>query len=185
MQDRAKLTLVPGERTLGLPAMLVLPVREPAVHLAAVPGLRRRRAAATIERDDGRADAKPFAAQAVVGFAVVGAVGEQAIREHGQRRLLQGRFELRAVVAGAAADRGGGEEVAGRVADDRELSPEGRGIALPAAQGEVARNAAAVETGGVDGGLGLLADQAAIDCGRGGAMQEDDEVPLFRSRFSA
>jgi hypothetical protein len=185
MQGRAKLTLVPGERALRLPAAFVLPVREPAVHLAAVLGLRSRRAAAAIQRDDGRADAEAFAAQAMVGFAVVGAVGEQAVREHGQRRLLQGRLELRAVVAGAAADRGGGEKVAGRVADDGELGPEGRGIALPAAQREVARDAAAVEAGGVEGGLGLRADQAAFDCGRGGPVQEDDEVPLFKSRCSA
>jgi hypothetical protein len=50
---------------------------------------------------------------------------------------------------------------------------------------EVPGRVPALQPGPVHGGGRLLADQAAVLCGRGGAEQEDDEVPLFKSRCSA
>jgi hypothetical protein len=44
---------------------------------------------------------------------------------------------------------------------------------------------AALQAGGIDGGLRLLADQAAARGARGGLEEEQDELPFFSSRCSA
>jgi hypothetical protein len=185
LQDRAESSFVTGEGTLGLPAVFVLLLWESAMHLTTVLGLWNGRAATGIDGNHGRTDAAVLAGQAVIGFAVEGPVGEEPIGNDGERRLKDGGSELRAVVTGAATHRGGGEEVTAGVADHRQFGPEAGDRLTFAAEREVARNRSTIETGGIDGRLRVFLDQAAFDCGRSGAVKEDDEVPLFKSRCSA
>jgi hypothetical protein len=50
---------------------------------------------------------------------------------------------------------------------------------------EVLRGVAALQAGGVNGRLGLGADQAALLGARGGLEEEEDDLPFFSSRLAA
>jgi hypothetical protein len=50
---------------------------------------------------------------------------------------------------------------------------------------EVLGGVTALQAGGIDGGLRLVTDQAALLGARGGLEEEQDEVPFFKSRCSA
>ena len=185
-ERRAEQALVAREGALDLPALAVLPLGEAPLHLAAVLRLRPRAApVAAVQRDHRGADAQVLARQAVVLLAVEGRVAQDPVPADDQAGLPQGRAELGRVVTGAEGDGGRGEEVAGGVAGDRELDP-GLGAELPAGPlEEIAGGVAALQPGGVDGRLGLVPDQAALPCARGGLEEEQDEVPFFSSRRSA
>jgi hypothetical protein len=73
--------------------------------------------------------------------------------------------------------------VAGGVDGGGELGVGG--VLGPTPAGEVARRVPALQPGGVDRRGRPLADQAEVERGRGGAEQEDDERPFFKSRCSA
>jgi len=185
-ERRPQAALVPGEGALRLPALPVFPLGEAPLHLPAVLGLGPLAApVAAVDRDDRGADAEVLAGEAVVLLAVEGGIPEQAIPGDDKAGLSQRGAELRGIVAGADGDGGRGEEVAGGVAGDRELDP---GLGAEPAAGaleEVARGVPALQAGGVDGGLGLRADQAALLGARGGLEEEQDELPFFSSRPAA
>jgi hypothetical protein len=75
--------------------------------------------------------------------------------------------------------------VAGGVAGDSELYPGLGAEPLAGPLEEVARGVVALQAGGIDGGLGLLLDQAALLGADGGLEEEQDELPFFRSRPAA
>jgi len=185
-QRRVQEALVPREGALRLPALPVLALGEPLLHLPAKPCLGPLPPlVAAVDRDGRRADVQVLPAEPVVLLAVERRVGEHPIPGHPQRRLEHRRPELRAVVARADRDGGGGEEVAGGVTGDRQLGPERGGLLFPGPREEVMGGVAALQAGGIDGRLGLGADQAARLGARGGLPEEGDDLPFFRSLLAA
>lgn len=193
-QRRAQEPLVPREGALRLPALpvdpaitaLPWPAAETLFHLPAVARLGPLPPlVAAVERDYGRADAQLFAAEAVVLLAVEGGVAQYPVPGHPQGRLLQGGAELRRVITGTEADGGRGEEVTLGVADGGEFGPDGGALLAAGTLEEVTRGVVALQAGGIDGGLRLVADQAALPCARGGLEEEQDELPFFNSRPAA
>lgn len=71
------------------------------------------------------------------------------------------------------------------VADDGELGPQPGAVFTAGALKEVLGGVAALQAGGVDGGLRLRADQAALLGARGGLEEEADDLPFFSSRPAA
>ncbi len=193
-QRRIQQPFVPREGALGLPALAVDPLMpaplrllaEALDHLPAVARLGPLAApVAAVERDHGGADTQALAAQPVVLLAIEGGIAQHPVPGHAQRRLPHGRAELRGVVAGADGDGGGGEEMAGRIADDSQLRP-GPARQLPAGPlEEVLGSVPALQAGGIYGGLGPLANQAAVLGARGGLEEEADDLPFFSSRPAA
>lgn len=139
--------------------------------------------AAGVDRDDRRPDAPLVPGVGVVRLAVERGVGQQPVPAHGQGRQEQDGPELGGVVGRAGGHGGPGQEVAVGVAGDGELGPGG--VLGPGPAGEVPGRVPALQPGGIDGGGRPVADQAGLGCGRGGAEEEDDELPFFSSRCFA
>src|SRR6266540_3373698 len=120
-QRRAEPSFEPREDAFGLPALAVLPTVEAADHLSPVtlPGPFAR--ASAVEGDYRRTDAQVLAGHDVVGFGVVPAVAQHAVDVQVPTRREHRRREQRRIVTGPDAGRGGGDQMGGIVADDREL----------------------------------------------------------------
>jgi hypothetical protein len=121
----------------------------------------------------------------VVGLGIERGVGQHPVPGDDQGRLGHHRGELRGVVGRAGADTRPGEEVAGGIDRDRELGPQAGGVLLAGPLEEVPGGVPALQPGAIDRGGRLVADQAAVGCGRGGAVEEDDGLPLLSSRAAA
>ena len=121
----------------------------------------------------------------MVSFTVESRIGQHAVPVHSQGRLSHDWTELRRIVGRAGSHCGPGDEVTGRIDRDCELGPEPRGVATPGSLEEVTRSMTAFEAGAVDGRGRCWADQAAVGCGRGGTVEEADDLPFFRSRLAA
>ncbi len=193
-QGRAEQTLVPRERTLCLPTLPVhAPVpttsrllAEPPHHLPPVAAPRPLPPpVATVQGDHRRADAQVLPAVTVALLAVERRVAEYPVVMDRQRSLGHDRAELGRIVGGAEADSRRGEEVAGRIASDGQLRPQPGIVLATGPLEEVAGGVPALQAGGIDGRCGLLADQTALLCARGGAMEEQDERPFFSSLLAA
>lgn len=165
-----------------LPALTVLPLGEALLHLAVVLGLRPLAAlVAAVDRDDGGANLEGLSAVAMVVLAVKGGVTQDAVPGDHHRGLAQRRAELGGIVTRTQADGGGGEELTAGVAADRELDPRLGAALLAGPLEEVARGVPALQAGGVEGGLGPRADQAALLGADGGLEEEQQERPFFSS----
>jgi hypothetical protein len=121
----------------------------------------------------------------VVLLAVEGRVGQDATPGDHQRGLVEDGGKLGGIVTGAEGEGRGGEEVARGVASDRQPGPQPGAVLTPGPFEEVARGVAALQAGGLDGGLGPLADQAALLGARAGLEEEQDELPFVNSRPAA
>ena len=122
----------------------------------------------------------------MIGLAVVAGVGQEAAQSHVADRLPHRRSKLRAVIAGAVNHNSACNQVAARVADDRQLRPAATTKPLVSlAIHEVGDDVMHLQAGGVDGALGLGGDQAALSCPLEEDMQEPVESPFFTSRLSA
>ncbi len=75
--------------------------------------------------------------------------------------------------------------MAGGVADGGQFGPGAGQLLAAGALEEVLGGVAVLQAGGVDGGLQLVTDQAALLGARGGLEEEQDEVPFSQSRCSA
>lgn len=187
-QRGAEPALQPREDTLGLPPLPIEGAWKVSLHGAPV---GRQRPApphvAAVECDDGLADAEPFATEPVVVLGVIARIAQQPVRDEPGGRLADRGRELRRVLARPTRDHGAGDQVAGRIADRRELRP----AAAPAAEegpppvDEVGAHVAGLEPGRIDGGDGSRRDQAervrAAEAGR----LEVSEGPPFSSRRAA
>lgn len=189
----AEPALVPGKGALGLPPLAEHPLVPVALgagaevpgHLGPVLAARFAIMAARVDRDYRRADAQLLPRLSVVRLGVERGVRQHPVPKDQQGRQEQDRGELRGVVGRAGGDGGTGDEVRMRVEGGGQLRP-GAGRVLGAAAGdEVSGGVAAIQAGGIDGRSGPLGDQAAVECGRDGALEEVDEDPPFKSRPSA
>ena len=192
-QRAAEPPLVPREGGLGLPPLAVHPgvpaalglLAEPPDHLPPVAGLRPLPApVAAVERDDGGPHPEVLPGVAVVLLGIERGVGQHPVPGDGQGRLVQDGGELGGIVGRAGGDGGPGEEVAAGLDGDRQLGPQPGGVLAAGPLEEVPGRVAALQPGPVHRRGRLLADQAGLGRGRGGAEQED-ELPFFSSRCSA
>jgi hypothetical protein len=93
---------------------------------------------------------------------------------------------LRVVVAGSSHHQSSGDQVSRRVADDRQLGPTMTAERLvSAALDEVGADVTGLQAGGIDGPLGLGADQAALTRTLEDRGQEAVKSPFFIRRCSA
>jgi hypothetical protein len=75
--------------------------------------------------------------------------------------------------------------VAVRITDRGKLGPQTGSVLAASTLEEIAGGLPALQAGGIDGGLGLVADQAALLGARGGLEEEQDNLPFFNSRPAA
>lgn len=177
---------MPAEHALGLDPLTVLPLREPPPHQ---PPVLRPRPLATgppaVQGDRRRPNAGLPPGHLVVVFGVVALVRQHPDPPGQANRLVDQVGEQRTLVGRAAADFGGGDEVALGVAGGRQQHEPLAAVTLGAAAVVVAGGVAALQAGGIDGEFRLGADQAA----QAGAAErpplELAEAPLLRSRCSA
>jgi hypothetical protein len=193
-QRTAKPSFVTRDCRLHLPSLTVDPtmprtlrlLAESFHHLSSIRGLRPLAAlASTVQRDHRRADFEVLAAIPVVRFAIEGGIGQHAVPGHGQRRLSHDRTQLWRIVGRTGGHRGSGDEVTGGIDRDGELGPETRSVAASGPLEEVSRGVAAFEARAVHGGRRRWADQAAVGCGRGGTVEEANDLPFLSSRWAA
>ncbi len=91
----------------------------------------------------------------MIVLAVISGVGQQAVQRRMADRLGDSLGELRGVIGRTATDHRTGHQVAGGVADERELGPAAATERPVSFAVDVIRTrVAALETGGVDGGFG-------------------------------
>jgi hypothetical protein len=173
-----------AEHTTVLRSLRLLP--KSLHHLTTVLRLRPLAALApTVQGNQRRPDLKLLAAITMMGFTVEGGIGQQAVPVHGQGRLGHDRTQLRRIVGRAGGHRSPGNEVTGGIHGDGELGPEPRGVATPGPLEKVSRGVTALQARAVDGDRRRFTDQAAFDCGRGGTMEEANNLPFFSSRWAA
>ena len=186
-QGRIEQTFMPRDRAFDLPAMSIDTFGEPAFHQTTIPALRPVTTVfARVQPDRRGANAQLLAAQDMIGFAIVPAVCQQPGQMQMPDRLTQDRSELGVVPAGTPDHRGPRDQVSLRVADDRQLGPAmTTPMAVPAAVPEVHADMVRLQTGGVDGPLWLVFDQAALSRPLEDDALEAVESPFFRRRFSA
>ena len=100
-QGRTEKTLIPGDRTLDLPAIAVDPFMESAFHLSPVFCSRPLSAStAFVQRDHRRTNSKAITAKIMVVFAIVGRIRQEAVKANVPRRQNHGLGKLWRIVAG-------------------------------------------------------------------------------------
>jgi len=186
-QRRVQPSLVPRDHALHLPAIPVDSLVESALHLATILCFGPAPCGVTpVQRNDRTAYAQLLSAQPMIGLAVVARIGREAGQAHVADRLPHRRSKLRAVIAGAGNHNSACNQVALRVADDRQLGPAAAAKPLVSlAIHEVGADVMGLQAGRVDGTLGLGGDQAALGCPLEEDMREPVESPFFISRPSA
>ena len=193
-QGRAEQTLVPREDALRLPTLPIDPsiptllrsLAESLHHLPPVTSLRPLPPLVPpVQRDHRRADTQVLPAIAVALLAVERRVGQHPVVADHQRCLGQKGAELRRIVGGTEADGSRGKKVTPGIAGHGQLGPQPGVVLAVGPFEEVAGGVPALHAGGIDGRRRLWADQTALLCARGGAMEEQDELPFFSSLLAA
>ena len=141
---------------------------------------------ASIEPDDALGDSEDFAGQVEIVLGVVAGVGQDAVERDPSMGLFDQRTEVGGIGRGAQGDPGRQEERRLKFADDDELDPAGplqppRRMAIAVILADVA----GVEAGRVDGGDGLIGNQATIAGASEAGVEEGLETPFFMRRCSA
>jgi hypothetical protein len=183
-QRRAESAFEPREDAFGLPTLAELPAMKAADHLSsiALPGPLAR--ASAVEGDYRRADAQMFPGHAVVGFRVIAAVAQQAVDVQVPACRQHRRRKERRIVTGPDARGGGGDQVGGVVADDRELGMLGMAVtavAVALAAGVMGGAQRRRQTRGIDARFGLEFDQARLISIREDRAQQAFKAPFFAS----
>lgn len=186
-QDRTEAALVGGELTFNEAALAV----EVEGETLAESSTQRRcgplsTSVASIEPDDALGDSEDFAGQVEIVLGVVAGVGQDAVERDALMGLFDQRMEVGGIGRGAQGDPGRQEERRLKFADDDELDPAGplqppRRMAIAVILADVAR----VEAGRVDGGDGLIGNQATIAGASEAGVEEGLETPFFTRRCSA
>ena len=164
------------------------PPRPPAeafLHLAAVFRLGLTPAGvAAVQGEHRGADPQPLPAVGVIMFGVVAAVAQQRVQRAAPARGAGRGLKLRRVLAGALADVGRQEQMAGRLQHRSQLGPGQAAATLALPPDEVAAAVPALVAGGVNGGPRLGRDQAAI-LRRADGLAEEGIDPFFSRRRPA
>ena len=183
-QGGAQLPLVLRERSFGMDSMMVDLFGESALQLAAIVSRGPFSSAARIDRDHQGAD-PDLATQLMVGFAVVGHVGEDAVPVDSQGTVQDGWGEFRGIVTRPQAHLGGHPQVTGRVAQDGQLgeSRSEEGLRVGPLVAIVDAGVPGFVPRGIHGALGFELDQAAAVGSITDRIEESIEAPFFKSRL--
>ena len=176
-----------GEGTLNLPALAVLAAMKAAFHLPPIGRLRPAVARiAGIESDHRRADAQPAASEAMIMFAVIAGIPQQAINGQVPDRLLQSGRKLGRVLTGARRDKRRGQQRGGGVTDHRQFGPAPPPKAAVAlARDIVGRDMPALQPCGVNCSFGAGLNQASSLRSAKDGGQQVLKRPFFKSRRAA
>ena len=180
-EARSQSPFEPRDRALDLRPLAVLKFGKPPVHLSAVRSFCPAASTSSVQRDNRASNAQVLSGVGVVVFGVVAAVAQQRVQRATPARGAGRGLELRRILAGALADVGRQEQVAGRLQHGGQLGPGQAAVALPLPPDEVAAAVPALVAGGVDGGPRLGRDQAAL-LGLANRLREECIDPFFCSR---
>jgi len=186
-QNRTQSALVGRDLALDQPALLVELARETSAEGATKRGQRPLASAvAAIEPDDALRYSKGLESQLEIGFGVIARVGKDAVERSPLMSLGDEGAEVRAIRGGAEAHASRQEERRLKFGHEGDLDPAGalelsRRPAIPVVVADVT----GVQAGGVDGGDGLVGDQATMAGASKDGVEEGVEGPFFSKRCSA
>lgn len=186
-EDRAQAALVSGDLALDQPTLAVEQAREASAE-GATKGSQRplAPAVASMEPDDALGDAKGFEGVLEIGFGIVAGVGQDAMERNSLMRLGDEGREVEVVRGRAHGDPGRQEERGLEVGHEGDFDPAGA-LEFPRrpAISVVVADVIGVEAGGIDGGDGIVGDQATIAGASNDGVEEGVEGPFFSKRCSA
>jgi len=184
-ESRSELPFILGEGAFDVRSLTVDAMREPAFECTTVTTLRPRAVPAVVDRGDQRSDPQEFPAEDVVMVAVVSGVGQNLIQGDPCRRFHHRRSEVGRIVGGSPAYLGCEPKVAAGMAQDGQLG-KGMNPELPgggALAAVVEADVPGLVSGGVDGALGLVSNQAATMGVVGNRVEQSIETPFLRRRL--
>ena len=161
---RTQQTLVAGDRTFNLPTLAINPLVKSAFHLTTVFACGPfPTSTPLVQRDDRRANSQLLSAKSMVMLSVVGCIGQKPI----QRQVLHGQShgfgKIWRIIAGASADHRRDKQVAGGMANDRQLGPTTTPETFISYTLNVIRTGvSALQAGSVNGPFRPLINQAAL-----------------------
>ena len=186
-ESRTEKTLVPGDRTLDLPAIAINPFMKSAFHLPSILCSRPLWAGtAFIQRDHRRTNSKVLTAKLMVVFAVVGGICQKAVKPQILSRQDDCRGELRRIVAGTLRSNRRDKQVAESMAHQRQFGPVFTAKSLVTATlNVIGADVSAFQARSVDCPFGLRVNQAALACSPDNSPEQFMESPFFSRRCSA
>lgn len=186
-EDGAHATLVSGDLALDQPALSVERARETSAQ-SATKGSQRplAPAVALMDPDDALRDAKGFEGALQIGFGIIAGISQDAVERNPLMRLGDEGSEVGVVRSRAHADPGRQEERGIEVGHERDFDPA-RTLEFPrrSAIPVVIADMTGVEARGIDGGDGIVGDQATIAGASKDGVEQSVEDPFFSKRCSA
>ena len=186
-KNRAQAALVSGDLALDQPALSVEQPGETSAE-GATKGSQRplAPAVASMEPDDALRDTKGFEGELEIGFGIIAGIGQDAVERNPLMRLGDEGSEVGIVRSRAHRDLGRQEERGLEVGHESDFDPA-RALEFPRrpAIPVVVADVTGVEAGGIDGGDGLVGDQATIAGASKDGVEEGVEGPFFSKRCSA
>lgn len=182
-QGGSKDSLVLREGPLHVDSIPVDPIGKPALQLTAVLGLRPFSLSPHVDGGHERAYSDG-AAQEMVGFTVIGAVGQDPVPVDSHRSVHDGGGELGSIVPGTPTHFGSEPEVRADVAKHRQLGIGGRQevLGLGMLTSVMATDVSSFITRRVDDSLRLGFDQAAASGSISEEIEESINEPFFKRR---
>ena len=161
---RTQQTLVAGDRTFNLPTLAINPLVKSAFHLTTVFACGPfPTSTPLVQRDDRRANSQLLSAKSMVMLSVVGCIGQKPIQRQVLRGQSQGLGKLWRIIAGASTDHRRDKQVAGGMANDRQLGPTTTPEPFISYTLNVIRaGVSALQAGSVNGPFRPLINQAAL-----------------------
>ena len=186
-QGGTKKTLVPGDRTLDLPAIAVQLLMEPTFHLASIfCGRPLSTSTAFVQRDHRRANSKPLAAKLVVMLTVVGRICQEAVKVNVLSRQNHCLGKLWRIITGALRGDRRDKQVTESVANHCQLRPVlATETFVATTLNIIGTDVSAFQTSRVDSCFGPGFNQAAFASAVDNSPKQFMESPFFRRRCSA
>ena len=176
-----------GESAFDMPSLTIDATKETRVHLSSILGSGFGGvAAARVKGNDGGANAKLFATQAVVMFAVVRGIGQQAIKGNVLGDLSHRFGRLGRVVTRPPGDADPGKKVGIGMAHHGQFRPAAsKKLSISFAVHIIRTGVTGLEARRIHRALGVLINQAQCVGPLKKGRQPRVESPFFSRRFSA
>lgn len=187
-KGRSQATLKPGDDALDLPALPIFASMETLSHLPPEPLLGPAACTSAIQIDDGRANSQAFPSHLVVGLRIVSAACQQAVDLQIPACLEQGFRKQRCIVTGSHRGQSRGDQMAGGVANQRqlrELPVAVTAVAIASAASVMGGTNGRLQPGGVDSRLGVGVDQSTPLSIHEDRSEQVLKAPFFASRWRA